>query len=230
MAPPGKRPCYLQYSIASIWQSIVGRRRLNSHSGRARGGIVPRLHREITPGERAVTENATAATAATSTARLSFVWLLSPLAPLAPLPPARRYPIAVLIGPRVNALDPAAWVASGSLLGCQPDCRVRAGEAESERAIRSQPCPHTRHRPPPTTHHPPFPLRPKHSLSGPYPRSMEQRAESMEQRAWTMDHGLWTYGARPGLGLRCRSARMRYGVFVLFASPSSSFLPSCLVR
>jgi hypothetical protein len=183
MAPSGKRPCYLQYSIASIWQSIVGRRRLNSHSGRARGGIVPRLHREITPGERAVTENATAATAATSTARLSFVWLLSPLAPLAPLPPARRYPMAVLIGPRVNALDPAAWVASGSLLGCQPDCRVRAGEAESEQSGHSRAHTHA------TALHPP----PTISFAA---ETLAVWSISTEHGAWSMEHGPWTMDLR----------------------------------
>lgn len=175
---------------------------------------MPRLHREITPGERAVTENATAATAATaatSTARLSFVWLLSPLAPLAPLPPARRYPMAVLIGPRVNALDPAAWVASGSLLGCQPDCRARAGEAESERAIRSQPCPHTRHRPPPT-------ISFAAETLAVWSISTEHGAESREQRAESMDHGPWTmdYGpTEPALAWGSGAVRRACGTVCL---------------
>ncbi len=125
-------------------------------------------------------------------------------------------------------LDPAAWVASGSLVGCQPDCRVRAGEAESEQSgsrsgqVTAVPMPSAQSVPTPTALHPPLPLlRPKHSLHGSY---------SMEHGS--MDSTIWTYGARQlSWGFRGRSVRVRCGAVVLFASPSSCFLlpASCLV-
>jgi len=122
--------------IASIWQSIVGRRRLNSDSGRARGGIAPRLHREIT----------------LESARLRRT-------PRPPRPPqgSPSYGSSAP-GPAPEVPDSGPhWSTGqcstrqpGSLLGRQPHCRVPAGEAESEQSGYSPP--------PTTTHRPPFPV------------------------------------------------------------------------
>ena len=68
-------------------------RRLNSHSGRARGGIVPRLHREITLESARLRR----------TPRPPRPPQGSPSYGSSALAPARRYPRAALIGPRVNA-------------------------------------------------------------------------------------------------------------------------------
>jgi hypothetical protein len=122
--------------IASIWQSIVGRRRLNSDSGRARGGIAPRLHREIT----------------LESARLRR----TPRPPRPPQGSPSYGSSAPAPAPEVPDSGPH-WSTGqcstrqpGSLLGRQPHCRVPAGEAESEQSGSSPP--------PTTTHRPPFPV------------------------------------------------------------------------
>jgi hypothetical protein len=126
-------------------ESIVGRRRLNSHSGRARDGTVPRLHREITPGERAV--NGERHDGRHVHRKALFCMAPQPPGPATPWP---QGPDGGAHWPTGSMLDPAAWVASGSLLGCQPDCRVRAGEAESEQSGHSR-----AHTPPASTLPPP---------------------------------------------------------------------------
>jgi hypothetical protein len=116
--------------------------------------------------------------------------------------PARRYPTAALIGPRVNARPGSLgrfWVVNHTV-----------GSRLEKRRVSNQVT--ARPPPPPTTHRPPFPV-----LYGRNTRCMVHR------------HGAWGMERRrppcAGVPLPCRAGAIID--VVLFASPST-FLPSCL--
>ncbi|PMD20899.1 hypothetical protein NA56DRAFT_659399 [Hyaloscypha hepaticicola] len=110
--------------------------------------------------------------------------------PRYPLPAGTRWRCSLAHGSMLSTRQ------LGSLLGRFWDVNQTVGPGLEKRRASEQ-SGHSRAHTHATALHPPFPLRPKHSLSGPYPRSMEQRAESREQRAESMDHGPWTMDYGP---------------------------------
>lgn len=159
-------------------------RRLNSHSGRARGGIVPRLHREITLESARLRR----------TPRPPRPPQGSPSYGSSALAPARRYPRAALIGPRVNARPDSLgrfWVVNQTV-----------GSRLEKRRVSNQ-----------VTARPPPPSTARHF--------QYCTAETLAAWSMAMEHGAWDNGARPVLGFRCRVVRVRCGAIRVSLHPSA---------